>query len=370
MNVILYSSVIFGCSYVSENIRKIIKSLNLNLKSIAENKIYSISEFINEINNNIDLFNPIRRNNDDEIKTSKVFLKGIVKCDFPIKSILKKGVSLIYNYFCVDFLYSNDNYMDKLNQINSELLNRNHTKNFIENASPFFYLEDNNSLINCIVKKNLDAKIIGAHSLLGQRFYYKNLTFLEKIMSFLAFTIDLLNSKYNFFTARIRGIKTGYFQSEYGIRVKSEILVYGEIIYNFKTKIMKISKPIYFLKNKRLLIQFLKGKNSKYKFFLFAIYLFIGILSFFLIKEIKHLINYYLQIRKKRKDDKLSNVDHVIVCQQKCYLCKKNLNEIILLPCKHLCICGQCFKGFFEKNKPNCPICKKNVLSYVKLYLS
>ncbi|KAF7459143.1 RING domain protein [Cryptosporidium felis] len=49
-----------------------------------------------------------------------------------------------------------------------------------------------------------------------------------------------------------------------------------------------------------------------------------------------------------------------------CVICLTNHREAILLPCRHACLCSECSKTLF-KNVQECPICRSNVYSVVKI---
>ena len=57
---------------------------------------------------------------------------------------------------------------------------------------------------------------------------------------------------------------------------------------------------------------------------------------------------------EKEKDEKL------------CGICQDQIKTIVLLPCHHLCLCGQCLT---RKKWKKCPICRERVQSNMEVYV-
>lgn len=51
-----------------------------------------------------------------------------------------------------------------------------------------------------------------------------------------------------------------------------------------------------------------------------------------------------------------------------CVICQDQEKCIMILPCRHLCICQAC-QGPLQAANNNCPICRKNVRQTIKAYL-
>jgi len=67
-----------------------------------------------------------------------------------------------------------------------------------------------------------------------------------------------LYSKLRGNTPRFRGIKVGFMENEYGIQIGSPITALGDVIYNSKENSLVLATPLYFLKDKKQLIEQLK----------------------------------------------------------------------------------------------------------------
>ena len=78
---------------------------------------------------------------------------------------------------------------------------------------------------------------------------------------------------------------------------------------------------------------------------------------------------------KKRLDDSGEDVEDLLFEQVEreredklCVICQDQEKCIMILPCRHLCICQAC-QGPLQAANNNCPICRKNVRQTIKAYL-
>jgi len=52
-----------------------------------------------------------------------------------------------------------------------------------------------------------------------------------------------------------------------------------------------------------------------------------------------------------------------------CSLCLNVFKpKIVLLPCKHICICTNCWLRFYQESSHNCPICRENIEEVMNVY--
>jgi hypothetical protein len=71
--------------------------------------------------------------------------------------------------------------------------------------------------------------------------------------------------------------------------------------------------------------------------------------------------------RLQRRVRRLENERHGYTC----CICQTNLRTILLMPCKHLCICDSCFghaKAVYTNTLSKCPICRTNIVNYIRVY--
>lgn len=50
-----------------------------------------------------------------------------------------------------------------------------------------------------------------------------------------------------------------------------------------------------------------------------------------------------------------------------CVICQDKLKSIVLLPCRHLCLCGDCFKQL-RRYRRDCPICRQTYIQSIQVY--
>lgn len=68
--------------------------------------------------------------------------------------------------------------------------------------------------------------------------------------------------------------------------------------------------------------------------------------------------------RERRKNARDTNIE--LSESQLCVVCKNNPKEIILLPCGHVCICGDCNDDITHK----CPICRTEISNRAVAYIA
>lgn len=76
----------------------------------------------------------------------------------------------------------------------------------------------------------------------------------------------------------------------------------------------------------------------------------------FLLQEIRRVHASYESLRAELNDS------------FKCCVCMDNLRDTVIFPCKHCCLCYMCLKTVQRTNR--CPICRGEVESFARFYLS
>lgn len=52
-----------------------------------------------------------------------------------------------------------------------------------------------------------------------------------------------------------------------------------------------------------------------------------------------------------------------------CCICTDNARNILFMPCKHLCMCNDCYNLASQANSmKNCPICRAAIINYIRVY--
>lgn len=52
-----------------------------------------------------------------------------------------------------------------------------------------------------------------------------------------------------------------------------------------------------------------------------------------------------------------------------CVVCHKNKRNVLLMPCRHLCLCQECKRVVEADRFDTCPLCRSSVASYENVFL-
>jgi len=177
------------------------------------------------------------------------------------------------------------------------------------------------------------------------------------------------------FFSRIIGFFTGFFSlhpnflvlgienKEFGLKIGSSLGVLGNVIYNYKEKSLRIEKPLFFFKDKECLIDFFKKLYSSQQQKLFLMFLgTVGLVAFKLFqmmnKEDKPK-NYF------PGNEIYTNMDENLTCPN----CRMKTKNVVLMPCKHLSLCEDCYYLLRDREKSRCPCCKQKFYDFFKIYI-
>jgi hypothetical protein len=78
-----------------------------------------------------------------------------------------------------------------------------------------------------------------------------------------------------------------------------------------------------------------------------------------------HQFAYTENISNIRKDTSTIQENPIETVSKMCCICLENEKCVLLLPCKHICICTKCSK----KSLKCCPMCRETILQKLKVYL-
>lgn len=240
------------------------QQLNINatdrkLKQLLKTKSYSPKDLISGIQDKeAYLINQFKEYSRNEI-SGKVFIDGVVSTDFPITSHLTRQKLLHSIYFKKD-IFSND----RLRAANAQKA-QDFPSNSQQEKAPNFYLSDYEGSHKCLVANNgvEEADFRLALEILETKEEERKLNIVEKFFVFVLMVFDIASRIEG--SLGFRGIKVGVRETEIGIKLDSFLTVFGEVIYNFEKKTIRIENPEYLLKNKRDLLESLKDYISSCK---------------------------------------------------------------------------------------------------------
>lgn len=213
--------------------------------------------------------------------------------------------------------------------------------------------------IECLVRQNPDVEWFFTED---DKVYSKTSKFIKKDKGFFSKFFDIFSKIFAF---KQEFVMLGVEEKEFGLKIGCSIGVLGDIIYNRKENSLRIENPIYFFKDKKILLNILKEyfQKSKKKLFLLSG----AVLSLFFLKIYLLLSNENSAYRGKHLfpgNEIYTNMDENLSCP----ICRSKIKSIVLLPCKHLSFCEDCYHRLNEKKRV-CPCCKQEFNNFYKIYV-
>lgn len=296
----------------------------------------------------------------------KAFVEGKVRCENPIKGTIPGNDSeLVYRIYHRADIYSNQ-------LLNSKSVNPKHLKygslTTQVRAPLVFDLEDEETKESCTVHRAFDVDASDALVKVGENREIRPLSWSDKFLIFLGVVVEGVrqvlakNSETKF-----RGLKIGFTEREFGIRVNSVLTVFGDVVYNSKDKSIRIDSPLYYLQSKA---RGLKLARTKFSLSLtFAVIT--GIIAFGCgLVLFDRATKYYEALQKKKlekKEDKISRIKTITLENgYKCMMCQTQPRNVILKPCLHFSLCKACL----ALKKDKCPVCHESVEESVDIFFS
>lgn len=80
-----------------------------------------------------------------------------------------------------------------------------------------------------------------------------------------------------------------------------------------------------------------------------------------------NIINYYQPTKRKLNNDNRNLIKNKGDFEDLCIICLDNKRNMLILPCRHFCLCFTCSTRFFYDHD-NCPICRQEIVDTVKVY--
>jgi E3 ubiquitin-protein ligase MUL1 len=190
----------------------------------------------------------------------------------------------------------------------------------------------------------------------------------EQILNWVLFCFRLFLSMSNV-NKRLSGFKVGTRRIERGLMVGQFIIAFGEVVYDKFAKQLRMDNPMYFMKNKEQLLQYLKEKNTRLGRNMTLVMTMLILLGVLLVRRLikmgKALVRRYLKYRQSLRQDHFHRLRDLQLTDFKCVLCKEHPRNVIFKPCLHLAVCSLCDCKLDERT---CLICQGDVDSSVAIF--
>lgn len=192
------------------------------------------------------------------------------------------------------------------------------------------------------------------------------LSLFEKLGLLCSTSIYLLLNSFKLPTP-LKNFFVGINDSEFVIKYGGQIMVLGDLTYNFTDKTMKIEHPLKFLSNSiEILLKRVKAKIWKNDLEM-IFYLSCSLGFFYFARE-----SYKgAQSNKIQEKFRMMDKDKFITTQGKdfkCMVCRNKQKNVILQPCSHLVMCKACVERSKEKEQ-NCPLCKQKYTETIEILI-
>jgi len=342
------------------------KSINKDKKQLDQfekTKTYTPSDLIqyfNDFKDNPDKLRPNPDNLSEYISTN--FVEGYVHCDNPFTSIINKRIKLVYSYYYKDPIYSNDTLMDESRLARVKTI----SNPIINNALYFDLIDPQNPAYKCLIHRNTNVDANSGMEKIAEERRTRNLSWIEKLLIFFGalveFTAQICKSPWTY-----RGIKIGWIENEFGVRVGSGLTAFGDIIFNLKNGSIRMEHPLYFVKDRIFVINKLRQTIYGKRLGNALLALTFLVSGGFLAKRLYTRYQEYKVQKERAKMDKLRNVKHIVTEKMECIICADKLRNVIADPCHHLCMCYDCYTKLPEKT---CPMCKSHIRDITEIFIS
>lgn len=286
------------------------------------------------------------------------FVQGLVESEQVIRSLLNHSTKLVLSSVSSELIFSNNKNFEEAD-------GKTDTKYVSE-----FKLADASSSGEAIVLNHTsNIHFSDALHLIHSIVHMRSLSPLEKFLSWILFCIKLFLSMSNV-GKKLSGFKVGTKRVERGIMVGQYMLAFGEIVFDRYNKELRMSNPLYFLKDKEQMVYKLKEKRMALNRNMTLMFTVVVIIGFLLVKRsvkgINGLIKRYKKMKELRGLDRFHRTDTLHANDFRCGVCNENVRNVILKPCLHLILCSVCFDKLQEKK---CPVCRKQVEDTVTVFV-
>lgn len=284
------------------------------------------------------------------------FIQGIVDTAHPLRSILNHSTKLVLSSVSSEMIFSNNKNFEEIG-----------SKTETKFASEFILSDPTGTDEQVVVNKSTSTQFKHALHLIHSLVHMRKLSPLEKFLSWILFCVKLFLSMSSI-GKKLSGFKVGTKRVERGIMVGQFMLIFGEVIYDRFNKELRMTDPLFFLKDKSQLLNILSEKRIKlvrHISFASVIMIFCGLL---LLKRVGSGVKTLYQKYGQLKQDSYQRLSRITASHFLCNRCNTQPRDVIFQPCLHLVVCTDCYKMQQNQAQNNCQQCNQEVTDVVKVF--
>ena len=338
------------------------KQNKIQLEEYRATKVSTPSSLIKDFQNPRFRENFTKSSDEPNEYTIKTFVEGYVECKNPIKSVLKEKIDLVYSHLYQREIRSND-----ILSTRDKDIWRNTFGGRNINSPIYFSLRDPHKSETCRIHCGQGTDAIGGLEKIAEKTKYKKLSWFEDLFVNVGKILELFSLIVRD-TSFLPGMTIGWTETELGIAVGSALTVYGEVLYNNKDNTLLIDSPLFFLRDKSILLKKVRDDIINCQKWAYFLMIPATLSSVYLLKK---AVNYYKYLKRVKEEENLSIANRSQIQNleddYKCIVCVDQPRNVILKPCMHFSLCMKCYNSL-----PNnvCPVCKKAVNAFVNVDLS
>lgn len=283
------------------------------------------------------------------------FIQGIVDTTHPLRSILNHSTKLVLSSVSSEMIFSNNKNFEEVDG-----------KTETKFSSEFVLSEPTGSSEEVVVNKSTSTQFRHAMHLIHSMVHMRKLSPLEKFLSWVLFCIKLFLSMSSI-GKKLSGFKVGTKRVERGIMVGQFMLIFGEVIYDRFNKELRITDPLFFLKDKSQLLDILKEKRLKLVRHITLVAAIMVLCGSLLLKRVVSGIGALYKKYAELKQDSYMRVKRIMATHFLCSMCNNSARDVIFKPCLHLVVCADCHTKHVEPEK-KCPQCKEEITDVIKIF--
>lgn len=285
------------------------------------------------------------------------FLQGIVDTAHPLRSVLNHSTKLVLSSVSSEMIFSNNKNFEEVD-----------TKTKTKFASEFVLSDPTGTQEQVVVNKSTSTQFKHALHLIHSLVHMRKLSPLEKFLSWILFCVKLFLSMSSI-GKKLSGFKVGTKRVERGIMVGQFMLIFGEVIYDRFNKELRMTDPLFFLKDKNQLLNILTEKKIKLIRHITLASVIMVVCSMLLLKRFGSGVAALYRKLGQLKQDSYQRLNTITTSNFLCSSCNHLPRDIIFKPCLHLVNCADCYQKQQNQNRNIlCQECSQEVTDVVKVF--